>query len=267
MLSPQEAETHKLVYLAQQGDKAATERLLKLYETKIQQIARSVLKHLIGYEYEDIIQQARISFWDIALSYDLNRKTNFEYFVRICMKKQLISTLKKATKCRNKPLNEGKRLDAPYDMSDDDGIGPYDMIEDDTVDVERTVILKQEASWLDENLKKRLTELERQTYEKYNEGYTYREIASSLERTEKTIDNAIMRVRNKAKEVIKQYITNILVKEEPLNLEEIISQYGWNDVDDMVSSLYNGFFHIGTKNEKRNSARNVPKNKKTTSRI
>lgn len=245
-------ETRDLVNLAQQGDEAAVERLLRVYEPKIKQIARSVLSFLIGYEFSDIVQEARISFFEAILAYDVSRKTNFEYFARVCIRKQLISKMKTASKCRNKPLNEGESLEAPIDSSDLDGLNSYDKIPDETVNIEKDVIAQHEAQWLDENLKKRLTELEKETYERYNNGYTYREIAVELQRTQKTIDNAIMRVRNKAKDVAKQYITNILVKEEQCDIENIIKKYGWDDVDEMISSFYNGIFHLDDKPKKKN---------------
>lgn len=244
-LSPE--ETQELIIKAQKGDKAAIERLLKYNEVKIQQIARSVLSYLIGYEFVDAIQEARISFWDAILRYDANRKTNFDYFARVCVKKQLISKMKTASKRRNKPLNEGESLETPIDLSDPEGISMYDTLKDESIDIERYVIEKNESEWLDNNLKKRLTELEKNTYEKYNEGYTYREIAVELKRTEKTIDNAIMRVRNKAKEVAKVYITNFLVKEEQCNIEDISKKYGWKNLDEMVSSFYNGAFNLDNK--------------------
>lgn len=242
--------TQDLIRLAQNGDEAAVEKLLYIYEPKIQKIARSALSYLIGYEFSDIIQEARISFWDAILGYDINRKTNFEYFARCCIKKQLISRMKTASKCRNRPLNEGESLSNPLDVSDPDGLTEYDMIQDETINIENDIISQHEAKWLDENLKKRLTELEFNTYQRYNEGYTYREIATELKRTEKTIDNAIMRVRNKAKEVVKQYITTILAKEEQEKVEEMINKYGWKSIDEMAFAFYNGIFHIDEKTSK-----------------
>ena len=239
-----------LIILAQNGDKAAIERLLYIYEPKIQQIARNALHYLIGYEFSDIIQEARISFWEAILVYDYKRKTNFEYFARCCIRKQLISKMKSASKRRNKPLNEGESLSNPIDSSDPDGLTEYDMIPDKTVNIEKDIISQHEVHWLDEHLKKRLTELERDTYSRYNDGYTYREIAVELQRTEKTIDNAIMRVRNKAKDVAKQYITTILVKDKQSNIDEIVNQYGAENVDEMISSFYNGIFNLDDKPKK-----------------
>jgi len=278
-LSPQ--ETHELVVRAQAGDEAAVERLLRIYETKIQQIARSTSIYLPGHESADLIQEARLVFWESILRYDTRRKTNFEYFARICIKKQLISKMKTAKKCRNKPLNEGESLEAPIDSSDPNGPSEYDMIPDETINIEKDIISQHEARWLDENLKRRLTDLEWNTYVRYNEGYTYREIAIELQRTEKTIDNAIMRVRNKAKDVAKQYITNILVKEEQCDIENIVCKYGWKNIDEMISSFYNGIFDLDDKPKKerknksesnktdkrRINPKDVLKTKKSTARI
>lgn len=275
-LSPQ--ETRNLIGRSQQGDRAAAERLLEVYEIKIQQIARSVLTYYIGNEFSDAIQEARISFWTAILDYDLERKTNFEYFAKLCIKKQLISKMKTAKKCRNKPLNEGESLEAPIDASDPNGLSEYDMIPDESVNIEKDIIAKHEAKWLDDNLKRRLTELEWNTYIRYNDGYTYREIAVELERTEKTIDNAIMRVRNKAKDVAKQYISNILVKEEQCEIDNIAKKYGWNNIDEMASSFSNGVFHFEEKLKKerktksestnrRNNSTHVSKTQKTTNSL
>jgi RNA polymerase sporulation-specific sigma factor len=248
-LSPK--EVLELVELAQKGDKASVERLLQVYDKKIKNIARSVIQYLVGQEFSDVVQDAKLTFWEAVLTYDLKRKTNFDYFIRNCIQKQLISKLKTITKCRNTPLNKGESLDAPtLDSEDPEKTNVYDTIADESIDVEKEVLLKQEADWLDKNLRKKLTELERETYDRYNQGYTYREIAIALQRTEKTIDNAIMRVRNKAKDIAKQYITNVLLKEEEIDIETILSMYRWEDIDDMVSSFSSKVFHLNEKIKK-----------------
>lgn len=244
-------EILNLIELAQKGDNAAVEKLLVVYDKKIKQIARNVIQYLVGQEFIDVVQDAKLTFWEAVLTYDLKRKTNFDYFIRTCIQKQLISKLKTITKCRNIPLNNGESLDVvSSDQENHDAPNYHETIADENINIENDVISKQEVEWLDKNLRKKLTELEQATYNRYNQGYTYREIAIELQRTEKTIDNAIMRVRNKAKDISKQYITNVLVKEEEIDIDSILSMYRWDDIDDMVLSFSNRVFHLDKKNKK-----------------
>jgi RNA polymerase sporulation-specific sigma factor len=158
--------------------------------------------------------------------------------------------MKTARKRRNDPLNRGESLLTPIDPSDPEGLTVLDVAADETVNIEKDVIVQEESKWLDETLKKRLTELERSTYERYKDGYTYREIAVELIRTEKTIDNAIMRVRNKAKEIIKQYIVNVLAKDDYSGAEYLSRKCGIENMDEIINVYCISFFSFNNKPKK-----------------
>ena len=50
------------------------------------------------------------------------------------------------------------------------------------------------------NIKSRLTDFEEQVFELKINNFNYREIAAILDRTPKAIDNALQRIKNKARE-------------------------------------------------------------------
>lgn len=245
-LSPE--QTNECVLEAQSGSDAAVERLLLYFEPKIKQIARN--NYITGADPEDVLQTARLGLWDAILRYNPRKRASFEYFARICIRRQIISAMKTARKRRNDPLNRGESLLTPIDTSDPEGLTVLDVTADEAVNIEKDVIVQEESKWLDETLKKRLTELERNTYERYKDGYTYREIAVELIRTEKTIDNAIMRVRNKAKEIIKQYIVNVLAKDDYSGAEYLSRKCGIENIDEIINVYCISFFSFSDKSKK-----------------
>lgn len=204
-------EINRVAIHAQSGDEAAVNKILEYFEETIKKITRNYF--ISGAEKEDVVQVARIALWEAIKTYDPSYNVNFQYFARGCIKRHIVSAFKEARKKRNDPLNFGESLDAPINI-DKDGSTAYDIHSNDSsANIGEKISTKNEVEWLDIALKKRLTKLEQDSYDKYKLGYTYREIASQLKRTEKTIDNALMRVRTKAQCVIKQYIDNIKMNE------------------------------------------------------
>ena len=64
---------------------------------------------------------------------------------------------------------------------------------------EERVVLYERTRELQERIKSNLSDFELQVLRQYLRGASYREIANSLDKSEKSVDNAIMRIRNKLK--------------------------------------------------------------------
>jgi hypothetical protein len=67
-------------------------------------------------------------------------------------------------------------------------------------------------------------------FEKYAEEDSYKDIAKSLDQTPKAVDNALMRIRKKAREVLLAYENGVL--QETLIFEESIIEHIIEDDED-----------------------------------
>lgn len=206
-LSPYEVES--LVERAQAGDNAAIDSVIRHFEQDIRKIAHSGRWYIPGADLEDIEQEARIGLYYAIEQYNPKRgNINFECFaLKVCVKRAIITAINRENRRRMDPLNHGVSLSTPISTADGDSGQTLDeTIPDSDYDLPSDVMSRHEFGALDAELKAELTELEAQCYELYKEGYTYREIAAELGEWEKTVDNALMRVRNKAKRVVATHL-------------------------------------------------------------
>jgi RNA polymerase sporulation-specific sigma factor len=198
-------ELEFMVKRAQAGDKAAVEEILAHFEGIIRKISRGSL-YIQGGDREDVAQEARIGLWQAIMQYDAEKGKDigFERFaINVCAKRRIKTALTSA-KRRNHPMNHGgQSLETPiYSSSGESSETLADKIPDLNTDLEKDVIEKQEFEMLDSALEDRLTSLELQCYRRYKMFDGYRAIAKDLRCKEKAVDNALTRVRHKAKALL-----------------------------------------------------------------
>jgi RNA polymerase sporulation-specific sigma factor len=88
------------------------------------------------------------------------------------------------------------------------------------------ILIKEEFEELSRVLNTRLTPLERSVFEKRAEEDSYKDIAKALGQTPKAVDNALMRIRKKAREVLECHDKDMLEQsfEYEMTLEIIIEE-------------------------------------------
>ena len=194
-----------LVGKAQRGDAAAVEEIITELEPEIKREVACSGIYIPGNEREDLEQNARIVVFKAIRQFDGSKgNTNFRHFaLKVCVHRDLLSGLNAANRKRMSILNNGVSLDVPLTSPDGDvhETTMYDSIPDEDTDTEGEFLIHEEADELHSALLPQLTELERSSYERYIDRQSYREIAMELDQTEKAVDNALMRVRSKAKKI------------------------------------------------------------------
>ena len=196
-----------LVSRAKRGDGAAVEKILKALEPEIKREVACSGIYIPGMDREDMEQNARICCFKAIRQFDASKgNTNFRHFaLKVCVRRDLLSELNASKRKRMSLLNDGVSLDVPLTSPDGDvhEATMYDSVPDEEIDIESEFIAMEEAGELNDVLVPQLTELERNSYQRYIDRQSYREIAIDLDQTEKAVDNALMRVRSKAKRIAK----------------------------------------------------------------
>lgn len=176
------------------NDCRAQDYLLEKYKKFVK--IKASCYFLIGAEREDIIQEGMIGLFKAIRDYHADKEASFKVFAELCVNRQIISAIKSATRQKHKPLNGYVSLDKPVfedgkertllDMLGGGGINPEDLLVD------------QEAfADIEKNVSAMLSPLEWDVLRKYLEGKSYQEISSALDRSSKSIDNALQRVKRK----------------------------------------------------------------------
>ncbi|MGB9887656.1 MAG: RNA polymerase sporulation sigma factor SigH [Moorellales bacterium] len=188
-------EDEEIVELAQAGSGEAQEYLINKYKNFVRAKARSYF--LIGADREDIIQEGMIGLYKAIRDFRGEKLSSFRAFAELCITRQIITAIKTATRQKHIPLNSYVSLNKPiYDEDSDRTL--MDVISGTRVsDPEELVISREEFDDIEEKMGEILSALEWQVLVSYLEGKSYQEIAVSLKRHVKSIDNALQRVKRK----------------------------------------------------------------------
>lgn len=176
------------------GDNQAIDYLITKYKNLVKIRARAYF--IIGADTEDIIQEGMIGLYKAIRDY---KKTDasFQTFAKICIDRQVMTAIKSANRKKHLPLNSYLSLNMITYEEDSDETYTDKLEESKILNPEEIVIDKESVKILQEQINKNLSGLEKQVLKLYLKGKSYGTIAQKLEKDEKSIDNAIQRIRKK----------------------------------------------------------------------
>ena len=152
---------------------------------------------MIGADKEDIYQEGMIGFYKAIRDFKPDKFTSFKAFAEICVTRQIITAIKTATRQKHIPLNTYVSLNKPI-YEDESDRTLIDVLSSIAIsDPEELIISQEQLKFIEEEIAKVLSELELEVLTSYLDGKSYQEIASDLDRHEKSIDNALQRVKKK----------------------------------------------------------------------
>lgn len=165
----------------------------------IKKYAFAAMKY--GFEYKDLYQEALVGYSDAINSYKEDKNASLSTFITLCVDRRLQNTIKKAGRIKNKILFESLSLDHVYTQYE---IPLRDIISDNSINDPLVNITKDEAfDELLDTIEKSLSTSEYEVYKLLVTGLSYVDIANMLGKNPKQIDNAIQRIKNKIKDILK----------------------------------------------------------------
>ncbi|MDD4106269.1 MAG: RNA polymerase sporulation sigma factor SigH [Eubacteriales bacterium] len=180
--------------LAQGGDGDAMLYLLDKYKRMVRLKARSYF--LIGADHEDLVQEGMIGLYKAIRDYRPDRQASFYVFSELCIKRQIISAIKAATRQKHIPLNSYVSLNKPlFDEENDKTL--LDMLEGNAGDPQDLLISREELINMELHISKVLSPFETQVLNLFLDGKSYQEIARVLDKHVKAVDNALQRIKKK----------------------------------------------------------------------
>ena len=183
----------ELVVCARSGSTTATEYLMFKYHALVEGKAR--LYYLRGADHEDVVQEGMIGLYKAIRDYRGDRLAHFRAFAELCVTRQIITAVKRATRHKHDPLNSYVSLQA-FDV-DEDADWADRVPDDKAADPMDLILRRQVPDYLRKRLIGTLSELESQVLHNYLQGKSYQEMALELSRHTKSIDNALQRVKRK----------------------------------------------------------------------
>ncbi len=192
----------ELVRIAQAGDDAVQDYLLDKYKSLVR--AKSRAYFLIGADSEDIIQEGMIGLFKAVRDFNGEKNTSFRSFAELCVNRQMITAIKAATRQKHQPLNSYISLNKP--VYEDETEQTYmDLLQEGAFLNPETLLIGQEnRNFLEDQLVKHLSGFETRVLMLYLQGRSYFEIARTLKKPEKSIDNALQRIKKKLERFLEE---------------------------------------------------------------
>ena len=182
----------ELCRLVSQEDRLAEELLVTRYIRLVRTCARPYF--LIGGDSEDLTQEGMIGLMNAVREYDASKAASFRTFAETCIRNRLYSALRSAAGDKHLPLNQSVPLDTPFFDSNSYTSGTGNLAERNPEDF---LIDREHAQSLLTGVRKQLSEFEAKILGYYLDGLSCREIAETVGRPPKSVDNAVQRIRRK----------------------------------------------------------------------
>lgn len=183
-----------LCTLAASGDRIAEEALVMRYHRLVRICARPYF--LAGGDSEDLIQEGMVGLLAAIREYDSGKAASFRTFAEVCIKNRLISVIKAAARDKHIPLNNYVSFETPLFSGNGDhyAYGAADQLQEDP----EAILLGREA--FQERMRAlegQLSGFEASILRLYLNGLSYSEIAAEVNKSPKSVDNAVQRIRRK----------------------------------------------------------------------
>lgn len=179
-----EHSDNQLIDLYKGGDNGAFEVLYNRYKYMIRACSRRVF--LVGGDSEDAMQEGVIGFIKAVNTFQQNGESSFSTYAYTCVKNSLLTAVTKAQSTKNRVLNQSVSI---YDNAFE--LDPV------ALDPEQQVIIREDAHELTLKINQALSGFEITVLKLYLEGLSYIEIAEQLDKSSKSIDNALQRIKRK----------------------------------------------------------------------
>jgi RNA polymerase sporulation-specific sigma factor len=169
-----------------------TDHLMEKYKPLVRRKTNAL--YLIGGEREDLIQEGMIGLFKAVRDFREDKDTSFYHFAGLCINRQLYSALQASNRKKHQPLNSYVSLSAEASA---DGETIENLLVGYAGNPEEMIIEQELWSEFQKNLWKKLSKMEQRVLQLYLKGNSYTQIAERMDKTPKSIDNALQRIRQK----------------------------------------------------------------------
>ena len=190
---------YELIEYINEGNEEANNILIKKYEPLIIKIATKMLPYCKnnGLEKNDLIQEGMVGLSHALDRYQEQKDTLFYTYAKTCIERKIISVVIGSNRNKNKILNESISYDNEENLL-------LKFMSDTKQTPEEAVLNVAIEEDLVNRINEVLTDLEQQVFTLLINGFKYKEIAEILDKDQKSIDNAIQRIKTKIKRDLKK---------------------------------------------------------------
>ena len=152
---------------------------------------------------EPEVLEALIGLYKAVRDFRPDHQASFRAFAELCIKRQIITAIKTATRQKHQPLNQYQSISGvrPGDEAGEAAIDEI-LVCHAAADPCETVVADERMASMQASMDRLLSSLEVEVLRLYVEGKSYQEISDQLGRHTKSIDNALQRIKRKVESQI-----------------------------------------------------------------
>ena len=177
---------------------AITDYLLNKYKNLVKTLAKSM--YIIGGDSDDLMQEGMIGLFKAIHDYDPGRDASFYTFARLCIQRQVYTAVEASGRKKHLPLNSSISFDIT-DSEDGDDMGHLMSDDSPSNNPEAAMIERENLEDIEQMIERELSKFERAVLDLHITGMNYVEIARVLKRDDKSVDNALQRIKSKLKKL------------------------------------------------------------------
>ena len=184
---------YELICLAREGNEDAVNIIYQKYKPIIVSKSKDAIVRANhhGIEISDIMQEGFIGLEEAINGFSEKDNTSFYTFAVLCINRQIINYLRKTTGGKDKILNEAVTIDEYVERNMKDGF-----------DTEFSFISMEDEKRITKIITKNLTDFENNVFKLKINGYSFDEIANTLNKDIKSIYNTFHRIKMKIRKII-----------------------------------------------------------------
>ncbi|MCL2078421.1 MAG: sigma-70 family RNA polymerase sigma factor [Oscillospiraceae bacterium] len=175
---------------------AAEDALVTEYAWLVRACSRPY--YLAGGDSEDLIQEGMLGLLSAIRTFNPEKGAKFTTYAEFCIRRRIYNAIKTASANKHTPLNSYISLESPGIHGDSTQNAAF------LRDPEDFLIAREQAGEIEKLLYGALSRFESCVLELFFEGMSYKDMALRLNKPNKSIDNAVQRIRKKLSQVFTQ---------------------------------------------------------------
>jgi len=187
-------KSHNLAEKGAYGDSESEEMLVREYAWLVRMCIRPYF--LAGGDSEDLFQEGMLGLLSAIRTFDSNRDAKFSTYAELCVRRRIYSAIKSASGSKHTPLNTYISLESLHnDEKSTQGVSFLRAPEE-------ILVAREQVDEIVKLLHGALSRFESGVLELFLEGMSYKVMAVLLGKPEKSIDNAVQRIRRKLSQIL-----------------------------------------------------------------
>ena len=189
----------QLIEKLREGDSGIIDYLMEKYKNTVRKEANAM--YLLGGENDDLIQEGMIGLFKAVQDYDLKQGASFFSFAKLCITRQMYSAIEASRRKKHGPLNSYVSF---YEQGEDESSLADTMEAGGESSPEELFVSQEYVRILQSRLEESLSDLENRVLYLHLMGTDYKTIARLLDKSPKTVDNALQRIKNKTEKILEK---------------------------------------------------------------